>query len=228
MTLKTPILLASVLGALALATSSDARACGYFDYRQIRPVVHVPKPAPIAANVRIANAEQRLDEEHLTAAGAEVVLAFPSIRHVAVGASPLETRALHILSLAVVRGEGSLRGVAGFAGTGATERAANLEWAASTLRALDVARPNDPVTQADLAEALAARPQHEDESLAILADLAGRDLVGSAHAYAALARLQASRGDMDATRAALARCERMTRSPTVVCRAPDGRLAFGG
>jgi len=227
MKLKMPFLLAALLGAAA-AAGPDARACGYFDYREVRPAVHVPKPAPIAASVRIANADQRLDEEHLTAAGAEVVTAFPTIRRVAVGASPLETRALHILSLAVVRGEGTLRGVTGFSGTAEAERATNLEWAVSTLRSIDAARPNDPVTQADLAEALAARNVHEDESLAILTDLAHRDLLGSAHAYAALARLRSSKGDAAATREALARCELMTRSPAVVCRAPDGRLALGG
>jgi hypothetical protein len=225
MTLKTPILLTALLGALA--AGHDARACGYFDYREIRPV-HVPKPVPIAANVRIANADQRLEEEHLTAAAIEVVTALPNIRRVPVGASPLETRALHILSLAVVRGEGSLRGVSGFSRSGETERTANLEWALTTLRAIDATRPNDPVTQADLAEALATRSPHEEESLAILGDLAGRDLLGSAHAYAALARLRASRGDAAAARDALARCELMTKSPNVVCRAPDGRLAIRG
>jgi hypothetical protein len=157
-----------------------------------------------------------------------VVTAFPAIRHVAVGASPLETRALHVLALAVVRGEGALRGVTGFSGASEAEKTANLEWALGKLQAIDRARPNDPVTQADLAEALAARPQHEEESLAILADLASRDLLGSAHAYATLARLRAARGDVTATRDALARCERMTRSPAAVCRAPDGRLAVGG
>jgi hypothetical protein len=229
MTLKTPILLAALLGA-ATAAGSDARACGYFDYRQIRPAVQQirPKPVPVAANDRVAAADQRLEEERLAEAGTEVVTAFPAIRHIPVGASPLETRALRILSLAVVRGEGTLRGVPGFSGAREAERSANLEWALGTLRLIDTARPNDPVTQADLAEALAARTQHEDESLAILADLARRDLVGSAHAYAALARLRASKGDPGASREALERCELMTKSPAVVCRAPDGRLAIGG
>jgi hypothetical protein len=224
-TLKTPLLLAALLGAAPFA-ATDAHACGYFDYREVRPV-HISKPAPVPANVRVANADQRLEEEHLAAAGTEVVTAFPTIRRTRVGASPLETRALHVLALAVVRGEGSLAGVTGFAGTREVDRAGNLEWAASTLRAIDATRPNDPVTQADLAEALATRAAHEEEALGILGDLAARDLLGSAHAYAALARLRAARGDVAATRGALARCERMTRSPAVVCRAPDGRLALG-
>jgi len=232
MTLKTPFLLAALLGA-ATAAGSDASACGYFDYREVRPVKVRPKPVPVAANDRIAAADQRLEEERLADAGTEVVTAFPTIRKIAAGAytagvSPLETRALRILSLAVVRGEGTLRGVPGFSGASEAERIVNLEWAVGTLRSIDASRPNDPVTQADLAEALATRPAHEDESLAILADLTSRDLVGSAHAYAALARLRASRGGAGAGRDALVRCELMTKSPGVVCRAPDGRLAFGG
>jgi hypothetical protein len=228
MTLKTPILLAALLG-VATAAASDASACGYFNYREVRPAAQArPKPVPVAANDRVAAADQRLEEERLVEAGTEVATAFPSIRQTPVGASPLETRALRILSLAVVRSEGTLRGVPGFSGAGETDRSANLEWAARTLRSIDMARPNDPVTQADLAEALAARTQHADESLAILADLARRDLVGSAHAYAALARLRASSGDTAASREALGRCELMTKSPAVVCRAPDGRLAIRG
>jgi len=227
MNLKTPILLAALLGA-ATAAGSDARACGYFNYREVRPAAQArPRPVPVAANDRIAAADQRLEEERLTEAGVEVTSAFPGIRQTFAGGSPLETRALRILSLALVRSEGTLRGVPGFSGASQAERTANLEWATRTLRSIDALRPNDPVTQADLAEALAARA-HENESLAILADLTSRDLVGSAHAYAALARLRASKGDTAASRAALGRCERMTRSPTVVCRAPDGRLAMGG
>jgi hypothetical protein len=228
MTLKTPILLAALLGAAA-AAGPDAHACGYFNYREVRPAAQArPKPVPVAANDRVAAADQRLEEERLAEAGTEVVTAFPTIRRTAVGASPLATRALRILSLAVVRGEGTLRGVPGFAGAREAERNANLDWAVGTLRSIDAARPNDPVTQADLAEALAARTRHEDESLAILADLASRDLVGSAHAYAALARLRASKGETRASRDALVRCELMTRSPAVVWRGADGRVALGG
>jgi hypothetical protein len=229
MKLKMPLLCAALVGA-ATAATSDAPACGYVDYREIRPIVPVQhkKPLPVAAIDRIAAGDQRLEEERAVEAGVQVVAAFPDIRQIAVGASPLKTRALRILSLAVVRGEGTLRGVPGFSGASERERGANLDWAVSTLRSIDASRPNDPVTQADLAEALATQTQHQDESLAILSDLASRDLVGSAHAYAALARLRATRGDASASRAALDRCEVMTKSPAVVCRAPDGRLAIRG
>jgi hypothetical protein len=228
MTFKMPLLFAALVAA-ATGAVADARACGYFDYRQVRPAVHVqPKPAPIPASERIAAADQRLEEEHLTEAGLRVVTAFPHIRSISVGASPLETRALRILSLAVVRAGGAIPGAAGFSATREAERGANLEWAASALRSINAARSNDPLAQADLAEALASQPQHEDESLALLADLASRDLLGSAHAYATLARLQASRGDTTASRTALDRCELMTRTPASVCRVPNARLAIRG
>jgi hypothetical protein len=96
------LLLAALLGAAA--TASDAHACGDFDYREVRPVRVRPKAVPVAANERIATADQRLEEERLTDAATEVVTAFPRIRTTAPGASPLETRAQHILALAVVRG----------------------------------------------------------------------------------------------------------------------------
>jgi hypothetical protein len=217
---------ALMVAALAAgsAASTDARACGFFDYREVRPVVK--KPVFVAANDRIAAADQRLEEAKNEAAGLEVVTAFPQVRGVAVGASPLETRALRILSLAVVRADGSLAGVKGFAGTTASQRTASIDWAIQTLRAVDAQKHDDPVAKADLAEALARSPRGEDEALSILTDLTGRDLVGSAHAYAALARLRSARGDATGARTALARCEGMTRSPSTVCRAPDGRVAM--
>lgn len=224
MKLSIPVLTAAVLAA-GIGAATDAHACGFFDYREVRPV-HVA-PVYVPPSDRIAAAEQRLEEEKLAAAGTEVVLAFPAVRNIAVGASPLETRAMRILSLALVRGDGALAGVKGFASTAAADRAANLEWAVGKLRAIDAARNGDPVARADLGEALAKSPAHADESFAILTDLAGRDLVGSAHAYDTLARLRAARGDALGARTAIERCELMTRSPASVCKAPDGRLALG-
>lgn len=220
--------LVGVLAAAGAASVSDASACGFVEYRPVQPVRRAPpKPKLIAAVVpavdRISSAEQRLDDEHPVAAGVEVVAAFPGIRTTEVGHSPLETRALRILALAVVRGGGALAGVHGFSGP--TDRGANLEWAVSTLRMVNAVRTNDPVAMADLAEALSTRPKYETESLAILQDLADRDLVGSAHAYAALARLHAAKGEESAARAAIALCSAMTRQPAVVCQSPDTRLA---
>ncbi|HEY1693915.1 MAG TPA: hypothetical protein VGG39_17230 [Polyangiaceae bacterium] len=224
MKLAIPALVAAALAAAAVATT-DARACGFFDYREVRPVR--VKPVPVAANDRIAAADQRLDEEKLAAAGQEVVLAFPAIRGVAVGASPLETHALRVLALAVVRADGVLPGVAGFSGTGPKAHDANLAWAVGTLRAIEGQRDEDPLAIADLSEAMAHSPAFENEAFTTLSDLAARDLVGSPHAYAALARMRAAHGDATGAVDALGRCEHMTRVPAAVCKAPDGRLALG-
>jgi len=123
----------------------------------------------------------------------------------------------------VVRGGGSLAGVRGFSGS--ADRSASLEWAVSSLRVVNALRTNNPVAMADLAEALSTRPRYEGEALGILQDLADRDLMGSAHAYAALARLRATRGEEAVARDAIARCQAMSRQPASVCQAPDSRLA---
>jgi hypothetical protein len=220
-----------VLVAAGTASMSDASACGFIDYRPVAPV-HRPPPKPKAIAVipppmpavdRISLAEQQLESEQPLAASAEVVGAFPSLRSTMVGSSPLEARALRIAALAVVRGGGVLPGVRGFSGPG--DHDANLEWAVSTLRTINAVRTNDPVAMADLAEALSTRAKYEAESLQILQDLTDRDLVGSAHAYAALARLHAGKGEQAAVRADLARCQTMTRQPSTVCKTPDARVA---
>jgi hypothetical protein len=212
--------LAAFVGGALLATciAGDAVACGFVDYRAPRPVERKPPPRPLPATDRIAAAEQRLEEERPAEAAGQVALAFPRVLTLHVGASPLETHAQRILALALLRSDGKLPGVAGLSG-------ASLDWAVDTLRAVSAARPDDPVAQADLGEALAARPKTESEALPLLADLASRDLVGSAHAYAALARLRAKGGETAKAQAALERCVRMTRSPALVCRVPDNRIA---
>jgi len=225
MTIKAAVLGGALLAAAASGVAADALACGFADYREYRPVVPRPSPKPVPASDRIAAADQRLEEERLGDAAGQVIAAFPHIQMARVGASPLETHAMRVLALALVRGDGRLAGTAGFAGATGKERAARLEWAVSTLRAVRESRGDDPVAQADLAEALASRPATEDEALALLDDLAARDLVGSAHAYATLARLRAKSGDAGKVRAALSRCELMTKTPAVVCRAPDTRVA---
>jgi hypothetical protein len=229
MRIKAAALCGALLAGAATGVAADALACGFADYREYRPVVPRPNPKPVPASDRIAAADQRLDEERLADAAGQVVAAFPRIQLVATrmgaSSSPLETHAMRILALALVRGDGSLSGTTAFSGTSEKERSAQLGWAVTTLRAVRDARGDDPVAEADLGEALASRPASEDEALGILDDLAARDLLGSAHAYATLARLRAKSGDAGKARAALERCELMTKAPTVVCRAPDTRVA---
>ena len=163
-----------------------------------------------------AAADQRLDEERLSLAAAQVVAAFPTIKTMDVAKEPLETRAHCILALALVRSGGSLAGVEGLSSAREADRAANLEWAVSTLRQVEAARHDDPVAQANLGEALAARGSYEEEAVRILGGLANRDLMET-DGYAALARLRASRGEALASDDATKRGELMTKSPEAVC-----------
>lgn len=233
-----------VLVASVGSAASDAHACGFFNYHEARPVPRkvapvpvanaAPKPVPVPASERIAAADQRLDEERLSLAAEQVVAAFPTIKTMEVAKEALETRAHCILALALVRSGGSLAAVEGLSSVREADRAANLEWAVSTLRQVESARHDDPVAQANLGEALAARGSYEEEAVRILGGLANRDLMGSAHAYAALARLRASRGEALASDDATTRCESMTKSPEAVCHARrvsasiETRLAIRG
>lgn len=181
MRIKAAVLGGALLAASASGVAADALACGFVDYRgEIRPYVPAPKPKPVPAIDRIAAADQRLEEERLADAAGQVVAAFPHIQHAVVGLSPLETHAMRILALALVRGDGSLAGTATFSGTSERQRSAQLDWAVSTLKAVSIDRDDDPVAQANLAEALASRPATEDQALAILDNLAARGISSAA------------------------------------------------
>jgi hypothetical protein len=221
--MRKKLIFLGTFAVMAIAAAPEARACGFVDYGG---PVNFPAPKPVSASDRIVMAERRLDGERLAEAGAQVVAAYPNIRTTTVGTSPLETRAARILALSLVRSNGALADVTGFSAQ--NERTINLEWSVAVLRLVSFARPNEPVALADLGEAMSALSKYESEGLTVLADLAGRDLLGSAHAYAALARLRASRGQSNESRTALDRCEKMTRSPGVVCNAPTAQLASRG
>jgi hypothetical protein len=224
---KLPFVAGMLVAVVAVGTSvvaTDALACGFIDYREVRQIA--PKKV-IPPSDLVSAAEQQLEDEHPVEAAALVAQAFPQIRRSGVGASPLQTHALRLVALATVRSLGSLRGVSGFSASSPAERTRNLAWAAATLRAISASRPGDPVANADLGEALAASPTTEEEAFGLLDDLSRRDLIGSAHAYAALARLISQKtGDAVRVHAAVARCEVMSKAPAVVCRAPEAPVAI--
>lgn len=141
---------------------------------------------------------------------------FSNIRNVSAGANPLETRALRVFALAVVRSNGSVneRNAGSWSQTEWTPTA-NLEWAIQSLREIDAKRPNDPTVQADLGEALSKLPRTQDESLKLLGGLAQKDLMGSPFAYAALAKIRGEKGDTAGAEAAIKRCEEMSKVPGV-------------
>jgi len=205
--------LAIVPAAFVLGNAHDAEACGM----SVRMDPTPAKPSPVQ---EIARAEKALDAgQHLVAAKA-VLGTFPTIRSTTAGKIPLETRALRVFAMAVVRSEGAVdekkAHVASANGVEWTP-AANLAWAVQSLREIDQARPNQPTVQADLGEALSKLPSGEAESLRILQGLAQKDLMGSPQAYAALAKLRGRQGDTAGALAALKRCEEMSKAPGV-CR----------
>lgn len=88
------------------------------------------------------------------------------------------------------------------------DRAASLEWAASTLR--ELARSREPIDEARYAEALVRLGRHA-EAARILSRLAEDDVMPDAYGYAALATAQDALGrDGDRDRAGRA-CRAMTR-----------------
>lgn len=201
------LVLALAPAAVVSSVTSDAHACGM----SVRLEPMRPKPTPVQ---EIAAAEKSLEAGQDLVAARAVLRAFPSIRTATAGRTPLETRAIRVFSLAVVRSDGAI-----------TERRAgvwtrqewaprsNLAWAVQALRAIDQKRPNDPAVQADLGEALSKLPETQGEALAILSRLADKDLMGSPNAYAALARLKSEKGDSAGAEAAVKRCEEMSKTP---------------
>jgi hypothetical protein len=203
------VALAILPTALAMSYSTDATACG----SAIRLDPTPQKATPVQ---EIARAEKALESGQNLVAAKAVLGNFPRVRTVTAGQNPLETRALRVFSLAVVRSNGAVNEkAAGFASQGEWMTNANLEWAVQAMREIDEKRPNDPTVQADLGEALSKLPHGQTEALTILQGLAQKDLMGSPHAYAALAKLRTTRGDSAGAEAAIKRCEEMSKTPGV-------------
>ncbi len=197
--------------AVSAVQEGDAHACG----SAIRLEPTPARPSPVQ---EIARAEKALEGGQNLAAAQAVLATFPRIRSVTAGENPLETRALRVFSLAVVRSGGTVdekqARVASANGVDWTP-ASNLQWAVQSLREVDQKRPNDPTVQADLGEALSKTEAGRVEALKILQGLAQKDLMGSPHAYAALAKLRTETGDSAGAEAAIKRCEEMSKTPGI-------------
>ncbi|HEY8079128.1 MAG TPA: hypothetical protein VIF62_33580 [Labilithrix sp.] len=201
--------LAAVSATFAATYATDASACGM----SVRLDPTPQRPTPVQ---EIARAEKSLEGGQNLAAAQAVLGTFPRVRNATAGANPLETRALRVFALALVRSDGSAdEKKAGVATTGEWTPKANIEWAAQSLREIDAKRPNDPAVQADLGEALAKLPANQTDAMKLLASLAQKDLMGSPNAYAALAKLRSEKGDMAGAEAAVKRCEEMSKTPGI-------------
>lgn len=208
------VALALLPAAFVTTSAQDASACGM-------SVRLDPTPRKATPVQEIARAEKALEGGQNLAAARAVLGTFPRVRVATAGNNPLETRALRVFALAIVRSDGSVdEKKAGVRAQGEWTKNANLEWAVQALREIDQKRPNDPSLRADLGEALAKLSQGEGEALEILGGLDKKDLMGSPHAYAALARLREKKGDAAGAEAAVKRCEEMSKTPGVCRPAP--------
>jgi predicted Zn-dependent protease len=208
--------LAAAVTAFAVVTSTPvpALACGgeWFPAMQVDPRIK-----------GVDKAEDAFEEGRILAAAGSVVRMIPHIKQLKPTRSKLIQRAERVLALAVARFDGALpveREVPTYVqgtwiGRTEAERAANLEWAAGTLREIDKAKKSDPASRTELAEALSRLEGGRDEARAILEDLATKDLITSPEGYAALARLRERAGDDAGRRAALERCRSMAHGATV-------------
>jgi hypothetical protein len=186
-----PLLAVAAL-AFTLVPAGDASACGNEVEMRLSPVQ------------QIATAESELDNGRVGEAASRVRAGFPAIRTLGADAPPLALRAQRIYALALLRADGRLDSGLGWA------RSGNFEWAIETLRALDAKRPNDPRSQADLAEARTRVARTRAEAVRVLEGLDQRDLLGSAFAYLALARARTAAGDDGGSQAAIRRCSMMS------------------
>jgi hypothetical protein len=199
--------LALVPAFAVIAAPRDATACGSAIRLEVKPQA---KPTPVQ---EIARAEKALESGQALVATQAVIAAFPKVRAATAGADALETRALRVFALALVRSDGAAdERKAGIPGATEWTKSANLDWAVQALREIDQKRPNDPALRADLGEALAKVARGEGEAMTILGGLEKKDLMGSPHAYAALARLREKKGDLAGAEAAVKRCEEMTKA----------------
>jgi hypothetical protein len=182
--------LVSGTAMLAFCTPSIANAC--------EEAVRIVQPSPAQM---VASAEKVIEVSPNESA--RVVLRnFPMIHMSASTEDPVRTRARRVLAIAIVRTNG--------AADKSYTPAAALEWAVQALRDIDQKRKNDPAVQADLGEALAKTEKGKAEALTILTKLADKDLVGSPHAYAALATLKQEKGDAAGAQAAMTKCKEMS------------------
>lgn len=208
--------------ALGATTSSDeSAACGNGVERRLRE--HV---------MAVAKAEKDVSEGKSRLAAQGVLNRYPRIRTQTIGRNTVADRALRVMARAVVRTGGGIDGGARFPGSTDAERKENLNWALRVLHAFVNNNPADASAKADYGEGLARVPERHAEARRVLSELSSKDLIGSAHAYAALADLRRQAGDgklpfiaapqraLQSARAKLAeaRCRRMAVDDETVCR----------
>ncbi|MEM6790695.1 MAG: hypothetical protein AAF715_24465 [Myxococcota bacterium] len=141
------------------------------------------------AVARVSAAEDDVSEGRPRLAAQRVLNVYPHLRRQRPEVNRVADRALRVMALAVVRTRGTVDGGRRFPGDTPELRDHNIVWAQRILRGFARRAPKDAAAQTGYAEALALRPERQAEALRLLTRLSTRDLVSSAHGYAALAEL---------------------------------------
>ena len=187
------ISLVAAFALVCLTLSGNTLACGNSYYHRVHPQV-----------AAMQQAEKHLDVGRIAEAAAIVLGLFSKISEAKGTDLELEARARRIVALATVRNGGHWP----VSEAGAQAPAEPLTWAVQQLRAAAERSGMQPRAQSDLGEALALTPSGTEEASTILEKLAGKMLITSPHAWAALARVRKAKGDTNGGWGALAECRK--------------------
>ncbi len=200
------LLLASVLTLGLGSVAEHSEACGNAIRHRVDPDVKL-----------VAGAESLLRaDQHRRAVALLMKMRRNPMGVMLARASGVERRAARVLAKIVIRSRSRLE-VRGVSTDTAAGRARLRSWARALLREQKRLRPKDPASLTDYAESISDRPGKQREAKRVLERLAAKDLVTSAHGYAALARLREHAGEVHGRDVALRRCRAMTRAKKKVC-----------
>jgi hypothetical protein len=196
-----------------LCLSLDASACGNSMRHRVAPVRMVLDMPDEVFTPRMLRAEEALRAGQYALASTELGAIAGNLHE----APPLlRARFERVAALLTVRTAGQWPSKKSETQNAPAARMRLLEAAVNKLRQRVADVPADPTRLTDLGEALAALPKHHKEAKLILERLAARDLVTSAHGYAALSRLRGLLHDENGAHQALNACRKLDQKG-VVC-----------
>ncbi len=190
--------------AALLARSVPSGACDNVVRRVVDPRV-----------AALQRAEALLFSAREVVAARTVAQTHPGVAQYAASRGSIESRAVRVVALALIRTGGNVPGLAGLPASTPARRAANVAWAVARLREIRDLRPNAAVAQTDYAEALARQPSTRSAGVALLDDLALRGVVASANAWALVAQARESERRWNERDTALMRCRSMARAASI-------------
>jgi hypothetical protein len=194
------------LGWLCLCVSLDASACGNSMRHRVPPLRMLVEVPDEVFTPRIQRAEEALRSGQYTLASTELDAIGGKLRE---APALLRARFERVAALISVRTDGGWPLQKREIQNTPSARNRLLEVAVNKLRQRLAAQPEDPTRLTDLGEALASLPKHHKEARIVLERLAARDLVTTAHGYAALSRLRGLIHDESGAKQALDACRKL-------------------